>query len=333
MVLQNAPVHKSLFKKHAASSFFRWAALTLALAAVAVWPTASLATEGGAGHYIPGALATLIDLPPTKPGWVIEAAYLQYQGDATGDVPIAGEVGIDLDAKSDAVLLGGFYTPEQTVLGARFSAGVFLPYVWISLDADVDTPSGTIRQKDDASGIGDMTLIPAMMAWESGFWQFNTILSVYAPTGDYKKERLANPGLNYWTFDPIIGASYNNDRMGLNAALHGGISLNTENKDTDYQSGSMLHFDGSVQQLLPVGSGFLGLGAEAFYMEQITGDSGSGATFGNFKGHTVGIGPVLTYVLPREEESFVVELRWLPELDVKNRLEGDYFWLKFVYQF
>ena len=115
--------------------------------------------------------------------------------------------------------------------------------------------------------------------------------------------------------------------------MYAGVALNTENPDTDYQSGSTLHLDGSVQQLLPVGPGYLGIGAEAFYLEQVTGDSGRGARLGDFMGRTAGIGPVLTYILPRGDDTFVAELRWLPELDVKSRLEGDYVWLKLVYQF
>jgi hypothetical protein len=316
-----------------AVTFVRRAAWTLALTLVC--PLAALAAEGGTGHYLPGGTATLIDLPPTKPGWVLEPIYLHYDGktSASRSIPIAGTVAAGLNATSDAVLLGGLYTFEQTVLGAHYSAGAYLPYVWIDVKADIGTALGTRRRQDSASGIGDMTLIPAMLAWKSGFWQYNAFLPVYAPTGKYEKDRLANPGLNYWTFDPTAGVSYNNDKNGFNAALYAGISLNTENNATDYRSGSMLHFDGSVQQLLPAGPGFLGVGAEAFYLQQVTGDSGLGARFGNFKGRTAGVGPVLTYVLPLGKETFVAELRWLPELDVKNRLDGDYVWLKLVYQF
>ena len=143
-----------------------------------------------------------------------------------------------------------------------------------------------MSRKDITSGIGDMTLIPIMMAWKSNFRQFNAMLPIYTPTGDYETGRLANPGLNYWTSEPTVGVSYNKDKIGLNAAGYLGTGFNTENTDTNYQSGSMLHLDGSVQQLLPVGPGFLGVGAEAFYLQQIEGDSGSGACLGDFKGRT-----------------------------------------------
>jgi hypothetical protein len=309
--------------------------LTLALALALAWPQISLATEAGASHYLPGGTATLIDLAPTKPGWVAESIYLHYEGKASTavSIPIAGTVGIGMEAKSDALLLGAFYTFEQTVLGARYSAGAFLPYVWMDVEASIDTPLGTLRRRDSESGVGDLTLIPAMLAWKSGSWQYNALLPVYAPTGEYETGRLANTGLNYWTFDPTVGVSYNNATSGFNAALHGGLSFNTENPDTDYRSGTTLHLDASVQQLLPLGPGFMAIGAEAFYLEQVSGDSGTGARFGDFEGRTLGIGPVLSYILPRGKETLVAELRWLPETDVKNRLEGDYVWAKLVYQF
>jgi len=62
-------------------------------------------------------------------------------------------------------------------------------------------------------------------------------------------------------------------------------------------------------------------------------DSGGDGRLGDFKGRTMGIGPVVSYILPHGKNTFVAELRWLPETSVKNRLEGDYIWLKVVYQF
>jgi len=309
-------------------------ALVIALAGGC--PLAALAAEGGVTHILPGSAATLIDLPPTEPGWIAASAYLNYQGDASADklLPTAGLLVAGLDATSNAVLAGGFYTFEPKVLGAYYSVGAFLPYVSMDVSASVSTTAGAIRRKDSASGLGDVTLIPVMLAWkDESSWQYNALMPIYAPTGEYEKGRLANPGLNYWTFDPTVGVSYNNQKTGLNAAAYAGVGFNTENTATGYKSGTLIHLDDSVQQLLPVGPGFLGIGAEAFYIDQISSDSGGNALLGDFKSRTAGLGPVLTYVLPRGKETFVAELRWLRETDVKNRLEGDYIWLKLVYQF
>ena len=288
------------------------------------------AEEGGTGHYSPGALATLIDLPPTQPGWVVQPLYLRYDGDVSRTLPIGGLVATGTDATIDAFTLGGVYTFEEKVLGAHYSVGTYLPYVWLDVEANV----GTLRRSDSVDGLGDITLTPLMMAWTNKFWVYDALLSVYAPTGDYDEGDLANAGLNYWTFEPTVGIAYNNAENGFNLALHAGVTINTENDKTDYRSGSVMHVEAGIQQLLPLGPGYVSLGANGFIYEQVSGDSGSGATLGDFKGRSMGIGPALGYVLPVEENStFLVEVRWLPELDTKNRLEGDYFWLKFAYQF
>ncbi len=295
----------------------------------------TLAEEGGASRYVPGNTASLIDLPPSKPGWVVETMYLRYDGDASasGTFPNAGLVTAGLDATSDAWIVGGLYTFESPVLDAHYSLGAFVPYVWMDVTANVTGGGTTGLRSDSADGIGDLTLIPAMMAWKWDSWQYSAMLSVYAPTGEYTVGSLANVGRNYWTFDPTIQVSYNNAKTGFNVAIFTGLTLNTENNDTNYQSGAAFHIDASIQQLLPLGAGFLSIGFNGFYYQQIQGDSGSGAKLGDFKGRDLGIGPALGYVLPCGENTFVAEARWLPELETKRRLKGDFFWLKLVYQF
>jgi hypothetical protein len=128
--------------------------------------------------------------------------------------------------------------------------------------------------------------------------------------------------------------AYSNPKSGFNALLNTGYAINTENDDTSYKSGDLLHFDGAIQQILPVGKGLMTLGAEGFYFQQESCDSGSGAVLGCFKGRTAGLGPVIGYIKPLSKtESFVVEFKWLFEMDTKNRLDGDYVWLKAVYKF
>jgi hypothetical protein len=309
-----------------------WILGFFALLAELLSPSAH-AAEGGTGHYVPGALATLIDLPPTQPGWVVETAYLHYDADVSVDIPIAGLDSAGLDVRVDSFLLGGFYTLELPAEGLYYSLGGFLPYVWMDAKGELRTVAGTFGRRDSASGIGDLSLVPAMLAWKRDAWQLDALLPIYAPTGDYDVGRLANPGLNYWSFDPTLGASYNSEKTGFNAALHVGVMFNTENPDTNYRTGDLLHVEASIQQLLPLGPGFAALGAELFYLDQITGDSGSGARFGGFERRSWGIGPVLSYVLPHGGHNFVAEVRWLPEIGTQRQLKGDFVWMKLVYQF
>ena len=77
-----------------------------------------------------------------------------------------------------------------------------------------------------------------------------------------------------------------------------------------------------MQQLFPLGSGLANIGLEAWYFQQLTCDSGAGATLGCFKGRTAGIGPVLGYIQPIGNEKLLFELKWLPELDTAESPEG-----------
>ena len=300
--------------------------------------TPASATEGGTTHIIPGSMATLADnAPAAGPAIFVKPMYLNYSGSASAQIPTAAGLAANLEADSNTLALVGGYTFAGKVLGAAYTVVAALPYTWLDISGNVQLPGGgTKRIGNSVSGFGDITLIPAMLAWKEpdSPWQFNAVLPIYMPTGNYQVGRLGNTGLNYWTFDPIFGVVYSNAKSGFNALLNTGFAINTENPDTNYKSGNLLHFDGAIQQILPVGKGLMTLGAEGFYFQQVSCDSGSGATLGCFKGRTAGLGPVIGYVQPfSKTESLVLEFKWLFEMDVKNRLDGDYIWLKAVYKF
>ncbi len=308
------------------------AALAASLAAPA-W-----AGEGGTSHPVPGAMSTLIDaVPATGPGLFVKPMVMNYRGKANALLPTAAGVVADLEATVNTLAVVGGYTFGEKLFGATYTAVAALPYSFMDVSANAQLPGGgTRRIANNVSGFGDLTVIPLMLGWNDADspWQFNALMPVYAPTGSYELGRLGNPGLNYWTFDPIIGVAYNNAQSGFNAVLNTGYAINTENPDTDYKSGEMLHFDGSVQQILPVGQGLLTLGLEGFYFQQTSCDSGSGATLGCFKGKTAGLGPAVGYILPLSKtETLVLEAKWLAEIDVEKRLKGDFIWLKAVYKF
>jgi hypothetical protein len=300
---------------------------------VVAFPLTASAGEGGSSHVLPGATATLIDLPPSSPGSFFKPMFLHYSGNASALTPTAAGLVADLDVSVDTLVLGGGHTFETPVLGAYYSVVAFLPYTWLDLSASIQRPGGPLKRSTTVSDFGDMTVVPIMLAWKTGAWQIDAMVPVYIPTGSYEEGRVGNPSLNYWTFDPNVGIAYNGKESGFNALFRMGYAINTENNATNYESGSIVHFEGSVEQLIPAGAGVFALGAEAFYFDQVTCDSGSGAVLGCFEGRTAGIGPVLGYIKPLGEQTLVLELKWLPELDTKNRLEGDYTWLRAVYKF
>ena len=117
----------------------------------------------------------------------------------------------------------------------------------------------------------------------------NPQIFIVAPTGDYQKGQLANPGKNHWMFDPLLGVSYLSHKTGTEFTMFGGFAISTINPDTDYRNGDVIHLEATLQQFLPLRKEtLLGSGANGFYYQQVTGDSGSGAVLGSNEGADIG---------------------------------------------
>ena len=182
----------SMATRSAEMASCRWPAFAgRLLAALLAVPLAAQAGEGGVSHVQPGANATLMDLPPTTPGWFFKPMYLNYQGDVSARIPTAAGIVANADVEVDTFVLGGGYGFEQPVLGAHFGVAAFLPYLWIDISAD-SAVRGGIRIQNSVSGLGDLTLVPALMAWKDGDLQYDFLLPIYAPTGSYELGRLGN---------------------------------------------------------------------------------------------------------------------------------------------
>ena len=66
------------------------------------------------------------------------------------------------------------------------------------------------------------------------------------------------------------------------------------------------------------------LGAHGYWYKQVDGDSGSGATFGPFKGESLGFGPAVLWVPESTKGKFSAVLEWLHDVSNTNRLNGDW---------
>ena len=305
--------------------------LTFALTA-SLLPSALLAEEGAGGHYMPGATASFIDALPGKPSFVVANLFTYYDGKASGrPIEFGGRVTLDAHATAYADTIVGLYQTPLQLLGGNYAAGIAIPFVWLEVSATV-TPTilPPFHQRDTTSGLGDIMLMPFMLGWTNGpDLKYDVRLGIYAPSGDYEGGKLANPGRNYWTFEPAVSVSWLSTKIGTEVTVFAGLDFNTKNTATDYQSGTSFHLEGTLAQHLPLGKlGIIGVGANAFLYEQISGDSGAGATLGSFEGRTAGVGPVISFVTKIGKADLAAELKWLPELNVEKRLKGDTIWFK-----
>ena len=131
-----------------------------------------------------------------------------------------------------------------------------------------------------------------------------------------------NLGLNYYSFETDLAVTYFNQDNGRDLSILLGYIYNTENEDTDYHSGQEIHLDYMLNQWV---SESVAIGIHGFFYRQITGDSGSGAILGDFKGRLSGIGPALFWQKKMMGLDIMTGFRWLHEFSGKNRFEGDHF--------
>ena len=266
--------------------------LTILCASV---PSVTFAAEGASSHYLPGAGGDIFLAVPPEPG--LQAANtLWYQTGSTDVAILEGVVslGIDLDLFLNLISLA--YTFETPVLGGRYTIGVAIPFGYAELDGALTGPlGGRIGFSDDSFDLSDIAIIPFQMNWSSGRWSFKLSESIVAPTGGYDSSGsdLANLGRNYWSFDTVGAVTWFNPDSGTEASIAPGVMFNTENSDTDYKTGTEFHLDFVANQFL---SPTFALGVRGYYYNQLTGDSGSGATLGDFKSDSFAIGPGFVWI-------------------------------------
>ena len=321
----------------AAKCFF-----ALYLIAGVCWLAGSAAAEeGGSGHYLPGSMSSFVDGVPLEETFIVRGNVVNYNGSISSKkvIPIGGQAALGADATSWGYGLTLLWRPPLEIgKDWSYAMSATIPYMMMDVSADVEATAGdfssAVSRSSTTNGLGDIVLMPLMLNYNvDPDFNVNFRLGIYAPTGDYKVGRLANTGKNFWSVSPVLGLMYFGQKNGFEASAFFGATFNTENEDTDYQSGTQAFIDGTLAQHFPLFGGLAGAGVSAYYYKQITADSGGGATLGDFKGKTVGIGPVVSFVTKILDRDTIFELKWLHEVETENRLEGDIVWLKVVYKF
>jgi hypothetical protein len=300
------------------------------------------AEEGGSGHYLPGSMASFADGVAQTPSFLVRYNLIHYGGSvgAKRDLPIAGETVAGADAEIWGHGLTLFWRPPLEI-GEHWSYAVSATIPLLSTDisasAVIQGPGGapaTFPLADSLVGLGDIVLQPLMLNYNvNPDVNVNYRVSLYVPTGSYEVGRLANTGKNFWTVEPTLAFMYLGTKNGRELSVFTGFDFNTENEATDYTSGIQAHVDGTLAQHFPLFGGLAGFGASAYYYQQITGDTGSGAILGGFRATTAGVGPVASYTRKLAGNDFIAELKWLHEYYTKNRLQGDTVLLKVMLRF
>jgi hypothetical protein len=295
---------------------------------IVVYPSAH-ASEGGYSNYIPGTygdFAAAVE-PPTK----LTVRNDLYHYSADGDESVRSgllELGVEIDFNINLTTV--LYKPDVKLWGASYAFGALVPIVNADIDSQISLGPLQVRLEEEVTRLGDVTLIPGVLFWQRGNFHITAAEYIIAPTGDYDSNELVNPGLNYFSFDTNFAATYLNEQTGQDYSVNIGHIYNTENDDTNYQSGQEIHVDFMINQYL---SDAFGIGIHGFYLKQITGDSGDGAVLGDFKAEAAGVGPAVIWNTQVFGKPVSFIAKWLHEYHAERRLEGDHLFVSFALSF
>jgi hypothetical protein len=275
------------------------------------------------GGYLPG------------PGIYGSLSNYGYAGDGDIDYQDAGVlVSGDINAKAYLPLPTLLWVTERKIAGGNlaFSATAPIGYKKMSADALLTGPLGNqlaVDFKKDNWGFGD-PVFGASLGWHSSKVHYSLGTLVNVPVGQWEFGNPVSIGFHRWSVDTTGAVTYLNQKTGIEISGAAGLTFNIKNQDTDYKTGTEFHFEGAAMQHL---SHTASIGIHGYAYKQISGDSGSGASLGAFKGQVFAIGPALDYNFKIGKTPVVANLRYLHEFGVENRLKGDVGFLNLVVPF
>jgi hypothetical protein len=283
-----------------------------ALAGMAAMVPVAQATEFGGSTY-PAAENFLVGAAP-PPGFYVlgyGTAYSSTKNSDNGGNANAFTPNFKLDVKA---AVGRFvWSTDKQVMGGNLLVHTIIPVVDLTL--------GIGGQSQNKTGVGDITLGSGVAFHHSQDLHSVVALDVVAPTGDYKSTDLANIGRHYWSVQPTYMMSYIQP-TGFNGDFKLTFSFNKENSATKYKSGTEAFLDYSVGYGL--GNGWT-VGVGGYVTQQLTDDSGAGATIGANKKSGYAIGPSIRYMTPSH---WFITAKLQQEQNMRNTAEGTQLWIK-----
>lgn len=284
------------------------------------------ATEGALGRQVTGTtVQPNAGIVSPEPVTVVNLSELYIDGRIKGsrETPVGRMTTLGLDGEV-AFTLATLMKTWDTGLGRwNFASSVTLPYVWTRVSATLTGPRGNQdKNSDTASNLFDLYFTPIIAGYHFSQTQHMSLsLNIWAPTGKYDENALANPSLNNWTFIPQVGYTGIFPDSGMQLDATANIQFYTRNSATDYRNAPIFGLDVMARKM--VGNG-VGLGLVAGIQLQMGNDKGPTADkLNGFKGHDFALGPILTYDRKlADKRSLSFSLRWTPTIASTRRLDS-----------
>lgn len=303
--------------------------LIFCLAAVIYFPGCSVsnAVEGGLGRPISGAMINpYAGLVPPLPGFALGVTEAYYDASIGGGttVPIGLNLTLGIDMKVSFTPVTVLYIWPTQGKEWNFASAVSIPLAYIEAEAAVTLGRFTGRVKDDDFGLFDIVLVPIVASYhisQTDHVAFN--FTVWAPTGEYDPDRLANLSTNTWTFIPGVAYTKIFPEANVELSVAWGLQFDTENTATDYQNGILSDLEATLIKRCKNGFGFGVIGS---WIQQLTDDGGPTADrLNGFRGQAFGVGPIVTYSTKVGKSHLDFNARYVHEFENSKRPEGGLF--------
>ncbi len=302
------------------------------LAAAALWAGGARASEGGASVYLLGSGGPeAAVLPPVQGVFFANTAYY-YSGSGGGgkQFTVGGNLAAGVDASIAADFASVAWVPTTNLAGGVLLLGAALPFGGpdVKASAVLTGPRGrqfTASTSDSTFVLGD-PILTGEWGWTGGKLHVTASALVNIPIGDYHEGQLANLAFHRWAEDVSLASTWHDAKSGWDVSGKAGFTFNGENPATDYRTGTEFHLEGAIEKAL---SPAFSAGLQAYYFNQVSADSGSGAVLGPFEGRVTGFGGEAAYNFMVGRAPMTLRLHATTEFDARNRLQGTAVWLDF----
>jgi len=306
----------------------------LLLVAFLTFPTSSMAVEGGGSNWAMGSTGFGAGLIP-EPGFHYANLLWLMDIDTNQDFTLGTNRVDNLNVELTINFLLPAYTGEIKPWNARYKAIAVLPIVWI--DGRYRVRAAPNEHESKQHNLGDPGLDLAIGWHKDDFLgkeglslDYAPGLFVVAPWGKYERQEVLNAGRYRWTIQPNFSYTLLYEPTGIELSQRTMYAINLKNDRTDYNSGDEFHLDWALGKRF--GNGWQA-GLFGFFYKQITADDGRGATLGDLKGKSWGIGPIIQYSREYWGTPVTAALRVQKVMQHRKRTDDDSIMFNFIMSF
>jgi hypothetical protein len=287
----------------------------LAFSVLAGLSTSVLAAESASGAYLLGLRGQGAGITAPEGVFFSNQVYY-YDASAAANIKLeGGSVAVGVKAQPIVDIPTLLWVTPAEIVGGKLGFTATAPFGNMDISAKVLG----VGVREDLTTFADPS-VGAFLGWKDGNLHWQAGVTGFLPIGDYREGALANVAKHRLAADVYGAITYFDPESGIDLSNIVGVTFNAENSATNYKTGTEFHWEGSLtKKFTPAFSA----GIIGYHYNQLTADSGAGATLGDFKGQISAVGATVGYDFVVGKTPVSTRLRYYHEFAARNRLEGD----------